>query len=415
VLGARISLVAQPEPVWNIRTEAELQQAIDNGLTETHYVDFKRELEDTKKANKDLAQDVAALAVDGGTLIIGVDEEEEGAPPRRTPVNLANLAERVIQVAGMRPDEGVPVRTFPVPSADDPSRGYLFVRVFPSPRAPHMVDGKYYGRTDKTNRPLSDAEVERLIAQRLTQQKDMLAVTREALDGLLFDAPDPVPPMMVLLAEPIGGFVEDPLVPLTTLDDAARQLAVLELVSQASLIDHQQGFLPIAPNTVRVVRRTGGVAATTNTRDNGLWLYSACSEILFEESGTILLTSRAPVIQPNSTKPNQIVESLIVGHTDLVVRLAPLLSERYSFAGAWRFGLVVTGTRDGVSNALAHVAHTHWGMRGASFNKDAYERATSASLLELAQSPEEVVSRLVSSLLRSLDSYQLPHWNWLLS
>ena len=292
----RFSLVAQPEPVWNIRTEADLQEAIDNGLTETHYVDFKRELEDTKKANKDLAQDVAALAVDGGTLIIGVDEKGEGAPPRRTPVILAGLAERVIQVAGMRPDEGVPVRTFAVPSSDDPGRGYLFVRVFPSPRAPHMVDDKYYGRTDKTNRPLSDAEVERLIAQRLTQQKDMLAFTREALERLLFGAPDPAPPMMVLLAEPMGGFVEAPLVPLTASNEAARRNAILELLSEASLTDHQQGFIPISRETVLVVGRTGGVAATTNLRNDGLWNYGDCSEILFDESGSMLLASRAPVI-----------------------------------------------------------------------------------------------------------------------
>jgi hypothetical protein len=57
------------------------------------------------------------------------------------------------------------------------------------------------------------------MAQRLVQQQGMIAAPREALSDLLFDAPDPAPPIMVILAEPMGGAIEDPLVPLTTLDD----------------------------------------------------------------------------------------------------------------------------------------------------------------------------------------------------
>ena len=119
------------------------------------------------------------------------------------------------------------------------------------------------------------------------------------------------------------------------------------------------------------------------------------------------------MIRLDSGKPAEILESLIVGHTDLVVRLAPLLSERYGFAGAWRFGMVVTGTRGAISNALRHVSMPGWERTAMTFDDGAYERATSASLLELTQSPEEVVIRLISRLLRSLDSYRLPQWSWL--
>src|SRR5271166_1088958 len=123
-----ISGVVVPEAGLKIRTEAELQQAIDNGLRESHYIEFKREVETTEGAKKEFAQDVASLAVDGGVPIVGVAEHKEppGTPPERTTVPLAGLAERLTQIALMRPDEGVPVRTWEVPSAGDPSRGYLF-------------------------------------------------------------------------------------------------------------------------------------------------------------------------------------------------------------------------------------------------------------------------------------------------
>jgi hypothetical protein len=50
---------------------------------------------------------------------------------------------------------------------------------------------------------------------------------------------------------------------------------------------------------------------------------------------------------------------------------------------------------------------------GARFTDNTYSRATLASLEELEQEPQKVVNRLVSPLLRSLGSHQLPRWAWL--
>jgi hypothetical protein len=132
--------VVSYQAILNIRTEAELQQAMNNGLTETHGIDFKRVVGASEGARKDFAQDVAALAVDGGVFIVGVDEPQ-GGPIQLTPVDLTGEAERLIQIAGMRPEEGVPVRTWTVPSSSGNNLGYLFIHVPPSPRAPHQVDG----------------------------------------------------------------------------------------------------------------------------------------------------------------------------------------------------------------------------------------------------------------------------------
>lgn len=218
--------MTQAGPAWTARTEAELRAALDNGLTESHYLDFKRELPRTDSANRNLAIDIASLAVDGGILIIGVDDAT--SPPSLTPIDLTNLAERVTQVALTRPDEGVPVRTFPIESASQPQLGYLLIHVPASPRAPHMVDGRYYGRADKTNRILSNAEVVRLHALQHAAQRDVLADARNALKALLGDTPDP-PPMLLLLAEPTGAH-HDPLVALT--GSQSFQQTVRELIGQ---------------------------------------------------------------------------------------------------------------------------------------------------------------------------------------
>jgi hypothetical protein len=50
-----------------------------------------------------------------------------------------------------------------------------------------------------------------------------------------------------------------------------------------------------------------------------------------------------------------VFERLIAGHTELLVRLAVLVSERYGFAGSWRFGLLVVGLKD-KGSALCHAS-----------------------------------------------------------
>jgi hypothetical protein len=86
------------------------------------------------------------------------------------------------------------------------------------------------------------------------------------------------------------------------------------------------------------------------------------------------------------------------------------VSQNYGFAGSWRFGLVVAGVRGAVSYQLGQQPYYETGAR---FTDNTYSRATLASLEELEQEPQKVVNRLVSPLLRSLGSHQLPRWAWL--
>ena len=132
---------------------------------------------------------------------------------------------------------GVTVSTTAIASTQDPNRGYLIVSVPASPRAPHTADGKYYGRGDKRNRILSHAEVLRLHERQIVGQRDVLAAAREKLSEVESHWAEDAPPMMVLLAQPIGA-PDELLVPLT--ESPNWQQTVLEMIRAAAVPDHQQ-------------------------------------------------------------------------------------------------------------------------------------------------------------------------------
>ncbi len=162
--------------MWRPRDEQTIVAAAERGdLEETHTFDAKRELppEGSSKGNRDLAVDVAAMTVDGGTLLYGVGEDADGRPTVPTPIALAGQRERIDQIVQTLVSEPPTVEIDPVETAADPSRGYLVVVVPPSPRAPHQVGGRYYGRGATGNRVLDEGEVARLYQRRREWEVDV--------------------------------------------------------------------------------------------------------------------------------------------------------------------------------------------------------------------------------------------------
>src|SRR4051812_4843658 len=100
------SIYLSPQsPRWTPRSEVDLDAAIQQGLLEeTHYLELKREISPGKGANKELARDLASFAIDGGTYIIGIDEDKRDHILRLSAQPLAGLAERVEQIARTIPD-----------------------------------------------------------------------------------------------------------------------------------------------------------------------------------------------------------------------------------------------------------------------------------------------------------------------
>lgn len=94
-----------------IGCEDEVRQAVAGDLlVENHYLELKRELPPGRAANRELARDLASFAVDGGTMLIGLDEHDDGTVTL-APQPLARLAERIEQVAATVPDPPLAVIT----------------------------------------------------------------------------------------------------------------------------------------------------------------------------------------------------------------------------------------------------------------------------------------------------------------
>ena len=162
---------------WRPSTLEELRSFIDNGLaSETRWIEFKREL----PRNRDVARHLAGLAVEGGALVIGVEEDahEEFAV---IPIPLAGLREKVEQIAQSRVDPPLWVESRTL-LADDSRSGVLWIDVPQSPDAPHQVDGTYYERGDTQSRPMRDAAVSRLIGERSSSPDDIRLQLHEALE-----------------------------------------------------------------------------------------------------------------------------------------------------------------------------------------------------------------------------------------
>jgi hypothetical protein len=125
--------------MWIPETAAEVEDAAARGeLEETHTFDAKSSLPAPKK-NHDLAVDVDAMTVDGGSLLYGLAEDENGRLTVLAPVELAGAPERIAQIVETSISEPPFVRIQTLPLEDDPSKGYVLVIVPQSRRAPHQV------------------------------------------------------------------------------------------------------------------------------------------------------------------------------------------------------------------------------------------------------------------------------------
>lgn len=403
-----IALVTQPGPHWKPRTEAELLHAAENGLLEeTHYLDLKLTLAAGSSANKKFAADIAAFALDGGIIVIGVDDGEEGVTPSLAPTDLTGLPERVEAIAKTAVHEPVQITSTRISAENsDPGYGYLIVHIPQSPRAPHMADGRFYGRGDKTNRVLSQEEVLRLHERRLHEHRDIISETHRAIDGL--GTRRGRNSILAILAEPLGAD-ENLLVPLAAAQNPHQE--ILQLIQSVLQPSHHR-YMPNFADNPEFGRRAGGVAVTTGMRGDQRWEGDdRAAEIAFYENGSLLLASERavftndPQVQP--PRPAEVIfETLIIGHLDLLTRLVARVADKFGFTGSWRFGIVITGLNGARSYTLN--SSFGFGSSGAQYTAATYERATTVSLLDLTANPRAVTETLIASLLRSIGSY--PRW-----
>lgn len=383
-------------PLWIPRTEDELRQAaIDGLLEESHVLDIKRELSSGESANKGTAKDIAAFALDGGVIIFGVDEGDGTAPPHLHPIDLAGLPERIGNIATSRVRESVLIRTHVIEATHNAGMGYLVVHVPKSPRAPHMADGRYYGRGDKGNRILDDAEVSRLHEQRTAAQRDILPELNQRLDHLGAHER-----MLAILARPIGAG-EELLLPLA--ESADWKQTIHQIVKDAKAIDNCNAnqYLGDGPE---FTRRPHAVGITVGM-DQGRWPNKKRAiELDFCENGSLFLASeRAFVDFSDPVNPRSkrlaVFETEVVEQTDLIVGAAAAIAQNYGFTGTWRFGLVLTGTGNAIPLPRGGTVSSYYSQP---YPDQSYTKTAEATFVDLSENPRGTVKTLVGPLLRTL-------------
>jgi hypothetical protein len=402
---------------WLPDTEDWLRDMLDQGLlSERHTVDFKEKLDPGKGANREHARDLAQFGPDGGVLIVGVDDDGQ-----LTPIELAGQRERIDQIARTIPDPPMHVRIEEIPAAGQPGKGYLLVIVPPSPDAPHMVDGRYYGRGDTTKHVLSAAEVQSLHQLALRRQRD----AEELLDAEV--RRDPCPPELhdhahlFGIAHPVGAsadllqrvlknpegwsrFIQskirggpagqplgDDLSPggwspdLPRLDDISRRARGWAL--SAPGIQKGRKVVPPEPGTTSPAVVEKRLLDLEIGEDGSLRLFCGRASDAF---GTRFIPDEAT---------EAVFESLILGLTKRLVLIAVTVAETADNLGPWDFAIAVVGLSGLVSCRLVQRGD-NWAA--TPFSEPGYRETVRATHERLVKDPDSIVEDLTGRLNRAL-------------
>jgi Schlafen, AlbA_2 len=382
-----------------------VEAAADGLLDESHWVDLKQELPAGKRThNTELAQDLASFAVDGGLLVIGVEDHNSRAG-KVCGVELAKLADRVDQVARGKVRPSLVVRSHEVPDPDRPGWGCLLVHVPPSAEAPHMVDYVYYGRGDRANVRLGDEQVRVILEGRQRGRLDVAAELLRMADD------DPIPGIerqlghLYVLAQPEIA-AEETLVEFLGRADvmAVMQETIRQIVRERGSMT---GFEPDSHGLLGRVPRAEGLALTSYSPEEGPGREQSLLELVIREDGGLrLICGRGTDTFPRSRFPPSgrptmaVIVMLVLGLTHSVAALAGRLANEYAgYQGQWRLGIRMDRLRGAVPLDLLQDPLS---QPGNSYSRGEYEKVTSASTEELLSAPHAVTGRLVAPLLRGL-------------
>lgn len=395
-------------PRWSPTSEADLAAAAHAGLLEeTHYLDLKRELGSGKSNNKEHARDLASFAIDGGTILVGVQEEKSSGELSLVPQPLGGLRERVESVARTIPDPPLSIIARVIPATADPETGYLVVHVPPSASAPHMVDNRYLGRGDSTKHYLSDTEVLRLHERRRHREGDVLTMLAHEFGR------DPVPEAerrqahLFVLAEPLAPRPEMLLARLHHQD-------LLDLLSRGAWGDEParalgvgERFSPELDAATTYSRRSAGAALATyglgsdRSVDTSTVGWEDIVELEVSEDGAIrIMMGRLSDTRPRdgAESSQHLLDQAVVIYVRRMLGLVLEVAGEAGYFGGWALAVGATGLR-GLS------VRDHYGRVTQAFEDDTYQRATFASYADLVAQPGSTADRLIGRFLRKLGTY----------
>lgn len=387
---------------WIPRSIEELEAAVTSaGIEENHHCEIKQ-FENGNVPTKKVARAVASLAVDGGAVIVGLSELD-GGRFALDPRPLDGLVEAV--------DLAVANRVSPAlrPTIRELARndgdGYLVVIVPTSPSAPHMFDGRYYARNERTSQPLSDIEVRRLWRRNLDRRDDldaMLAreVEREPVQRLagpterslnspharLFTVAQPVSadPALLLNAAPDGRLLQ------WTQSLNGERLYSDQSAPPASFVRQGTSF----PRARGVARSSPSMKSNRRIQD-----YAGSDTVVVdleiqEDGGIRLFNAHASA----GHGPRRLNLPVIVGEVVRTVELSRVVSRQASFRGPWRFGVALRR----IHSLAAAPLDTGIGVSNDwTYSDDAYEETTEVDGSTLDEPGSPIVLALLGRFLRA--------------
>lgn len=401
-------------PRWTPGTEADLLAGIAQGLLcESHYLDLK-EVPATRGDNKEAARDLVSFAIDSGTLIYGIAEDKINRTFHLAPQPLNGLAEKIENIAlSSLVDPPLRLLCEELPSSEDPTRGYLVVHIPASAVAPHLADGRYYGRNDKTKYVLSDPEILRLHDARRSADRDALALLAAEIDN------DPIPAgprrkaHLFLVAQPLAGR-KDMLLDLVSGPRWQLDLAAFTESAFTAELERLLSSVAYQPSLryTSSFRRARGAARATPNLGHGRRFTPATSDDsaddaielqVHEDGGLRLFYSRLsqnyPAHSMRPTAEDLIHDGAAVDCTRRFLALTRAAAEYAGYFGNWTLAFGATGLK----GRRAHGSdRANYFPPEAAIEVDNYAESTSTTWAELTTAPGAITRRLIGPLLRAL-------------
>jgi hypothetical protein len=383
--------------VWHPRTEAEIQAGIDNGIVrETASFDAKQALPPPGR-NKDLAKDICAMTVDGGSLVYGLGGDDRTRPNRRKPFDLTGAAERIDQVTQTGIAEPPVIEVYDIPSEEKPGSGYLCVIVPASPRAPHMLtidgDNRYWARGATCNRILTEGEVARLYERRERWAADRDQMLARTIDALPFTFDLSAVGVVVTVTRPVMPGRE--LLRVAAGDQPVEQFLQHELLRVARESD------PFPD------RHSSGLGTAFRIAQSGadLWVCSQHEDLdpsaEYQDRGEIradgaLTYWHSPVLTSfgrDQGPPMFVMEGAVTSAIFQAIAVAAWLYEQARFHGPVDIGIAALGIE--AAGAAAR-AKSH--MPAPVFGAPDYRRHDRVTIDELRSGLDDLVRRLLAPL-----------------
>ena len=394
-----------------VTTATELVRRISDGLfDEGHHLEAKREIPSGSGSNRELGRDLASLAVDGGHLVVGVNEDKTTGTFSPHPVPLDGLAERIDQVARERITPHLIIRCRELPTT--PGDGFLIVEVPPSPDAPHMVDGRYYGRGDSTKHVLADADVRRLYEIRSRRLDDFSTLLSADVER------DPTPSQlreqahMFVLAVPCVRRPEMLHEALESNGETMRTWAARRVLSgpPVSFVHwHDLGSCrprlseadcnAIRANGIGLSTQEVGRSRDPSAFEDGIPRERSLLDVEIDDNGSVHLFTAAVTTSSYSSggAPLRLISAAFVPTMITgVLRIAVEASEAANYTGTWQIGVHINNVQGAVGyregrprQRIAYTAAT-------------FEETTEALLDELRDDEPAVARRLCSRFQRGI-------------